>query len=33
MEHQTVEMITQMVLQTIGRMEEKTGGYHCTYYR
>ena len=27
MEQQTVEMITQMVLQTIGRMEEKTGGY------
>lgn len=27
MEQQTVEMITQMVLQTIGRMEEKSGGY------
>ena len=27
MEQQTVEMITQMVLQTISKMEEKTGGY------
>lgn len=27
MEQQTVEMITQMVLQTLGRMEEKTNGY------
>lgn len=27
MEQQTVEMITQMVLDTIGRMEEKTNGY------
>lgn len=27
MEQQTVEMITQMVLQTISRMEEKSGGY------
>ena len=27
MEQRTVEMITQMVLQTIGRMEEKSGGY------
>lgn len=27
MEQQTVEMITQMVLQTISRMEEKSNGY------
>lgn len=27
MEQQTVEMITQMVLQTISRLEEKSGGY------
>jgi putative phosphotransacetylase len=27
MEQQTVEMITQMVLETIGRMEEKSNGY------
>lgn len=27
MEQQTVEMITQMVLQTITRMEQKSGGY------
>ena len=27
MEQQTVEMITQMVLQTISKMEEKTNGY------
>ena len=27
MEQQTVEMITQMVLDTIGRMEEKANGY------
>ena len=27
MEQQTVERITQMVLQTIGRIEEKSGGY------
>ena len=27
MEQQTVEMIAQMVLQTISRMEEKSGGY------
>lgn len=27
MEQRTVEMITQMVLQTLGRMEEKTNGY------
>ena len=26
MEQQTVEMIAQMVLQTISRMEEKSGG-------
>jgi len=27
MEQQTVEMITQMVLQTLGKMEEKSNGY------
>lgn len=27
MEQRTVEMITQMVLQTLGRMKEKTNGY------
>ncbi|WP_276949880.1 phosphate propanoyltransferase [Acetatifactor muris] len=27
MEQQTVEMITQMVLETIGRMEERSNGY------
>ena len=27
MEQQTVEMITQMILQTINKMEEKSGGY------
>ena len=27
MEQQTVEMIAQMVLQTINKMDDKTGGY------